>query len=60
MRTRHLLTPWLRLLAALLLFAAAVAAPAADDFLDPDVAFKLAARALDERTVEVTLMRGEA
>ena len=55
MRTRHLLTPWLRLLAALLLFAAAVAAPAADDFLDPDVAFKLAARALDERTVEVTL-----
>jgi thioredoxin:protein disulfide reductase len=47
------MTPWLRFFAAVLLFASAQIAPAADDFLDPDVAFKLSARTLDERTVEV-------
>ena len=35
-------------------FAGAQAARAADEFLDPNVAFKLAARAADERTVEIT------
>ena len=54
MRTRHLLTLWLQLLAAALLFAGAQAARAEEDFLDPEVAFKLAARAVDERTVELT------
>ena len=55
MRMNTLPTLWLRLVAALLLmFAAAQAAHAADDFLDPEVAFTLAARAADERTVEVT------
>ena len=37
-----------------LLFAAAGAVRAEDDFLDPEVAFKLAARALDERNVELS------
>jgi thioredoxin:protein disulfide reductase len=46
---------WTRLLlAAVLLFAAAHAAQAAEDFLDPEVAFKVSARAVDERTVEVS------
>ena len=55
MRTRHLLplTQWLQLLMAVLLLAGPLAARAADDFLDPEVAFKLAARQLDARTVEV-------
>jgi thiol:disulfide interchange protein DsbD len=54
MRTRHLTTLWLQLLvAAALLFAGAGSARAEEDFLDPEVAFKLAARAVDERTVEV-------
>ncbi|MES1164038.1 MAG: protein-disulfide reductase DsbD, partial [Rhizobacter sp.] len=39
----------------LMLFAGLQAARAEDDFLDPEVAFKLAARAADERTVEVTV-----
>src|SRR5450631_1622279 len=55
MRTRHLLTLWLRLVATALLLAAAQAARADEDFLDPEVAFKLGARAADNRTVEVTL-----
>ena len=40
---------------ALLVCAVVAAGPARaeDDFLDPEVAFKLAARALDERTVEL-------
>ena len=54
MRIRHLLTLWLQLLAAALLLAGAPFAHAEEDFLDPEVAFKLAARALDERTVEVS------
>ena len=54
MRNRHRLALWLQLLAALLLFAGLGAARAEEDFLDPEVAFKLTARLLDERTVEVT------
>ena len=54
MRIRHPLTFWLQLLAAFLLFAGLRVARAEEDFLDPEVAFKLAARAVDERTVEVT------
>ena len=55
MPTRTFPTWWLRLIATLmLLFAGLQAARAADEFLDPNVAFKLAARAVDERTVEVT------
>ena len=53
MRTRHLLTQWLQLLMTVLLFAGPSVTRAADDFLDPEVAFQLAARPLDERTVEV-------
>jgi thiol:disulfide interchange protein DsbD len=49
------LISWLRLLVLLpLLMAAASAARAEDDFLDPEVAFKLAARTLDERNVELS------
>jgi thiol:disulfide interchange protein DsbD len=52
-------SPWmllLRLAAVVgMLLGAMQAARAEDDFLDPEVAFKLAARAADERTVEVTL-----
>jgi thioredoxin:protein disulfide reductase len=40
--------------ALMFMFAATQAARAADEFLDPNVAFKLAARTVDERTVEVT------
>ena len=50
-------TPLRWLLSALLAFAAVLAshgARAADDFLDPEVAFKGSARAVDERSVEVT------
>ena len=57
MRERTLLTFWLRLLVAglAMLFTAGRSAHAADDFLDPDVAFKLSARAVDDRSVEVML-----
>ncbi|MES2101763.1 MAG: protein-disulfide reductase DsbD [Pseudomonadota bacterium] len=54
MRIRHSLTLWLQLFAAVLLFAGLRVAHAEEDFLDPEVAFKLAARAVDERTVEVS------
>ena len=54
MRTRHLLILWLRLLAAVALAMGASYAHAEEDFLDPEVAFKLSARAADERSVEVT------
>ncbi len=48
-------TSWLRFVATLMLvFAGIQFARAADEFLDPNVAFKLAARAVDERTIEVT------
>jgi thiol:disulfide interchange protein DsbD len=47
--------PWLQLLAALMLLCgAARSVHAEDDFLDPEVAFRLSARAADERSVEVT------
>ena len=55
MDTQGLSALWRQFLAVLLLLASACGARAADDFLDPDVAFKLAARALDERSVEVIL-----
>jgi thiol:disulfide interchange protein DsbD len=54
---RNLLSPsvWPRLFAALLLlFAGVQLARAEEDFLDPEVAFKLAARVVDARTVEVS------
>ncbi len=54
MRTRHASTLWLHLLAALLLLAGLRVAHADEDFLDPEVAFKFSARAVDDRTVEVT------
>ncbi|MEO7008998.1 MAG: protein-disulfide reductase DsbD domain-containing protein, partial [Caldimonas sp.] len=52
--TRNVLLIWLRLLAALLLLAAVQAGRAAQDFLEPEQAFTVSARALDERHVEVT------
>ena len=54
MRIRHPLSFWLQVFAAVLLFAGLKVAHAEEDFLDPEVAFKLSARALDERTVEVS------
>jgi len=53
MRNRHLLSLCLHLCTALLLLTGAQARADAD-FLDPEIAFKLAARAVDERTVELT------
>jgi thioredoxin:protein disulfide reductase len=53
MRPRQLLTLWMRLLGAALLLAAGQLVSAEEDFLDPDVAFKITSRAVDERTVEV-------
>jgi thioredoxin:protein disulfide reductase len=54
MLKRTFLNWCLRLFAALmLLFGGAQLVHAADEFLDPNVAFKLAARAVDERTVEL-------
>ncbi len=61
MRTRLLLTFWLPILVTLvLLLGGSQVARAEEDFLDPEVAFKLAARAVDARTVEVsyTVARG--
>ncbi|MBC7601910.1 MAG: hypothetical protein H7255_04520 [Ramlibacter sp.] len=54
MRTRHFLTSWLRWLALALLLIGVQAAPAEEDFLDPEVAFKLDARVVGARTVEVS------
>jgi thiol:disulfide interchange protein DsbD len=54
MRKHTLLSFWLRLVALALLLTGAQLARAADEFLDPEVAFKLEARALDDRTLEVT------
>lgn len=54
MRTHSLFMFWLRLLAVALALVGAQSARGADDFLDPEVAFKLAARALDDRTIEVS------
>ena len=55
MQLRILPMPWLRLLVALLLLATAHAGRAADEFLEPEQAFKVAARPLDDRTVEVSV-----
>ncbi len=46
---------WLRLVAAALLLAGGQAVHAVEEFLQPELAFKLAARAVDDRTVEVTV-----
>jgi thioredoxin:protein disulfide reductase len=44
---------WRNTLAALLFLGAASAAPAADDFLEPEQAFKFSAKKLDDKTLEV-------
>jgi thiol:disulfide interchange protein DsbD len=54
MRKQSPFTFWLRLAALVLMLAGTHAVRAADEFLDPEVAFKLDARAADERTVEIT------
>jgi thiol:disulfide interchange protein DsbD len=53
MRKQLMFGFWWRLAALALMLVGAQAARAADEFLDPEVAFKLQARALDERSVEV-------
>lgn len=53
MRNRPFLKQWLWWFAAALTMLVVQPLRAEEDFLDPEVAFKLAARALDERTVEV-------
>ncbi len=53
MPLRLALTFWLRFAAACLL-CGAWHARAADEFLDPAIAFKLQARSLDQRTIELT------
>ena len=58
MRMHPFFMLWLRLVAVALALAGigvAQSARAADEFLDPEVAFTLAARAADDRTVEVTV-----
>jgi thioredoxin:protein disulfide reductase len=59
MRALNPVTPWPRLAAALMMLAAALcvlpgAARAADDFLDPAVAFRFDAKPLDAKSVEVS------
>ena len=54
MRLRRLFTSCFHLLAALLVLAGTAPVRAEEDFLDPEVAFKLSARAVDPRTVEIT------
>jgi thiol:disulfide interchange protein DsbD len=49
-----LLHSWLRILLLAVLQAGAVAAFAAEEFLDPEAAFQLAARAADDKTVELS------
>ena len=55
MRTHNLFTLWLRLVAVGLMLVGVHTARAADEFLEPEVAFKLAARTVDDRAVEVTV-----
>ena len=50
----HLFQFWLRILVLAIVHAGAVGASAAEEFLDPEAAFKLAARAADDRTVELS------
>ena len=45
---------WVAVIVMAILFFFSAQVRAADDFLDPDMAFKASARALDERTVEVS------
>jgi thiol:disulfide interchange protein DsbD len=59
MRALNPSTPWPRLAAALMMWATALcalpgAARAADDFLDPAVAFRFDAKPLDAKSVEVS------
>jgi thiol:disulfide interchange protein DsbD len=54
MRTHSVFMFWLRLVAVALALVGTQSARAADEFLDPEVAFKLAARALDDRTIELS------
>ena len=54
MHHRPLLNLCLRLATAVWMLAGMASVRAEEDFLDPEVAFKLSARTLDERTVEVT------
>ena len=54
MPNRNPLMPWLRLAAMLLLIAVAGVSRAAPDFLEPERAFKVSARVLDDRRVEVS------
>ena len=54
MLKRTFLTLLMRIATVAWLLGSAVAAGAADEFLDPELAFKLAARAVDERTIELT------
>ena len=49
-----LLNSWFRILLLAVLQAGVVGAFAAEEFLDPEAAFKLAARAADDRTVELS------
>ena len=49
-----ILMPWLRLVALMWVLVGASGARAADEFLDPEVAFKIQGRALDDRTIELT------
>ncbi|MGL4575909.1 MAG: protein-disulfide reductase DsbD [Burkholderiaceae bacterium] len=44
---------WRNLFAALLFLGVASASPAADDFLEPEQAFKFSAKKLDDKTLEV-------
>ena len=56
-RSQALFHPMDRVAAGLLLVALAMLAPfshAADDFLEPEIAFKFSARMLDEKTAEVS------
>jgi thiol:disulfide interchange protein DsbD len=56
MRTHTLFMLWLRLVAIMWLLGIAVSpVRAADEFLEPELAFKLTARAIDDRSVEVVV-----
>ena len=54
MRTRHRLICLLPLLAAMMPMAGLRVAHSEEEFLAPDIAFKLAARPVDERKIELT------
>lgn len=54
MRNQSFPMLWLHLLAAVLMLFGARVVQAQEEFLDPEAAFKVAARVLDERTLEVS------